>query len=123
MATVDEVTGNGPEVAETAVIHTLQLLERICARDESGKRQGRQSTKLVTKQNAWSFMMRAYRAAHVTKLFYIPSVLLGDKALDTGRTRPVRDGVALDGDVLGNKSILQSSKNAASDPGYKMEHP
>ena len=31
--------------------------------------------------------------------------------------------MALDGDVLGNKSILQSSKNAASDPGYKMEHP
>ena len=63
-------------------------------------------TKLVTKQNAfsgeqdgqerwrtWSFMMRAYRAAHVTKLYYILSVLLGDKALDTGRTRPVRDGV------------------------------
>ena len=38
-------------------------------------------------------MMRAYRAAHVTKLFYILSVLLGDKALDTGRTRLVRDGV------------------------------
>ena len=34
MDTVDEVTGNGPEVGETAVIHTLQLLERICARDE-----------------------------------------------------------------------------------------
>ena len=63
-------------------------------------------TKLVTKQNAfsgeqdgqerwrtWSFMMRAHRAAHVSKLYYILSVLLGDKALDTGRTRPVRDGV------------------------------
>ena len=63
-------------------------------------------TKLVTKQNAfsgeqdgqerwrtWSFMMRAYRAAHVTKPYYILSVLLGGKALDTGRTRPVRDGV------------------------------
>ena len=63
-------------------------------------------TKLVTKQNAfsgeqdgqerwrtWSGMMRAYRAAHVTKLYYILSVVLGDKALDTGRTRPVRDGV------------------------------
>ena len=34
MATVDEVTGTGPEFAETAVIHTLQLLEWICARDE-----------------------------------------------------------------------------------------
>ena len=34
MATADEVTGNGPEVAETAVTHTLQLLEWICARDE-----------------------------------------------------------------------------------------
>ena len=34
MAIVDEVTGNGPEFAETVVIHTLQLLERICARDE-----------------------------------------------------------------------------------------
>ena len=33
MATADEVTGNGPEVAETAVIHTLHLLEWICARD------------------------------------------------------------------------------------------
>ena len=31
---MDEVTGNGPEVAETAIIHTLQLLERICTRDE-----------------------------------------------------------------------------------------
>ena len=61
-------------------------------------------TKLVTKQNAfsgeqdgqergrtWSFMMRAYRAAHVTKLYNILSV--GGKALDTGKTRPVRDGV------------------------------
>ena len=34
MATVDEVTGNGPEVAETAIIHTFQLLERICTRNE-----------------------------------------------------------------------------------------
>ena len=63
-------------------------------------------TKLVTKQNAfsgeqdgkerwmmWSFMMRAYCAAHVTKLFYILSVLMDDKALDAGRTCPVRDGV------------------------------
>ena len=63
-------------------------------------------TKLVTKQNAFSgeqdgqerwrtgsFMMRAYCAAHVTKLYCILSVLLGDKALDTGRTRPVRGGV------------------------------
>ena len=63
-------------------------------------------TKLVTKQHAFSgeqdgqerwrtgsFMMRAYRAAHVTKLYCILSVLLGDKTLDTGRTRPVRDGV------------------------------
>ena len=61
--------------------------------------------KLVTKQHAFSgeqdgqerwrtgsFMMRAYRAAHVTKLYYILSVLLGDKMLDSGRTRPVRDG-------------------------------
>ena len=31
--------------------------------------------------------------------------------------------MALDGDVLGTKSTLQSSKNAASDPGFKMEHP
>ena len=63
-------------------------------------------TKLVTKQNAFSgeqdgqerwrtgsCMMRAYCAAHETKLYCILSVLLGDKALDTGRTRPVRDGV------------------------------
>ena len=62
-------------------------------------------TKLVTKQNAFSgeqggqerwrtvsFMMRAYCAAHVTKLYCTLSMLLGDKALDTGRTRPVRDG-------------------------------
>ena len=34
MATVDENTGNGPEFAQTAVIHTQQLLEWICARDE-----------------------------------------------------------------------------------------
>ena len=34
MGTVDEVTGNGPEVAETAMIHTLPLLERICTRNE-----------------------------------------------------------------------------------------
>ena len=63
-------------------------------------------TKLVTKQNAfsgekdgqerwrtWSFKMRACCAVHVTKLYYILSMLLGDRALDTGRTRPVRDGV------------------------------
>ena len=63
-------------------------------------------TKLVTKENAfsgekdgqerwrtWSFMMRAYRAAHVTNLRYILSVLLGDKALGIGRTHPVRDGL------------------------------
>ena len=31
MATVDEVTGNGPE---TAIIHTLQLLERVCIKNE-----------------------------------------------------------------------------------------
>ena len=134
MATADEVTGNGPEVAETAVTHTLQLLEWICARDERvGKRHGRRRlrqwhelatqqatmtqgevrssvslvhTKLVTKENAfsgekdgqerwrtWSFMMRAYRAAHVTNLRYILSVLLGDKALGIGRTHPVRDGL------------------------------
>ena len=31
--------------------------------------------------------------------------------------------MALDGDVQGTKSILQSSKNAASDPGYEMLHP
>ena len=35
MATVDEVTRNGTEKAETAVIHTLQQLGWICARDES----------------------------------------------------------------------------------------
>ena len=122
MATVDEVTRNGPEVAETAVIHTLQLLERICARDERVWKTSRTAqveavarelatqqatitqgevrssvslvdTKLVTKQNAfsgeqdgqerwrtWSFMMRAYRAVHVTKLYYILSEMLGDKA-------------------------------------------
>ena len=37
--------------------------------------------------------MRAYWAAHVTKLYYILSVLMDDKALDTGRTCPVRHGV------------------------------
>ena len=31
--------------------------------------------------------------------------------------------MALDGDVLGTKSTLQSSKNAASDAGFLMEHP
>ena len=62
--------------------------------------------KLVTKQNelygkqdrkerwrTWSFKMRAYCAAHVTKLYYIVSVLMDDKALDIGRTCPVRHGV------------------------------
>ena len=34
MANVDEATRNGPEVAETAIIHTLQLLERICTKNE-----------------------------------------------------------------------------------------
>ena len=95
-------------------------------------------TKLVTKQNAfpgeqdgqerwrtWSFMMRAYCAAHVTKLFSIRSVLMDDKALDTGRNCPGEkwsDQVALYGDVPGTKSILQSSKSAASEPGYDMVH-
>ena len=85
-------------------------------------------SKLVTEQNAfsgepdgqerwrtWSFMMRAYRAARVTKLYCILSVLLGDKALDTGKNSSSErwsDEVALDGDVLGTKSILQSLKNA-----------
>ena len=54
--------------------------------------------KLVTKQNelsgkqdrkerwrTWSFKMRAFCAAHVTRLYYIPSVLMDDK--------PLRDGV------------------------------
>ena len=31
--------------------------------------------------------------------------------------------MALEGDVLGTKSILQSSKNAASDPCCGMLHP
>ena len=31
--------------------------------------------------------------------------------------------MALDGDVLGTKTILQIAKSAASDPGYEMEHP
>ena len=31
---MDDVTGNGPVVAETAIINTLQLLERICTRNE-----------------------------------------------------------------------------------------
>ena len=34
MATVDDVTGNGPVVAETSIINTLQLVERICTRNE-----------------------------------------------------------------------------------------
>ena len=34
-----------------------------------------------------------------------------------------REEVALDGDMLGTNSILQSSKSAACDPGYGMEHP
>ena len=63
-------------------------------------------TKLVTKQNAfsgdkdgqerrrtWSFMMRANRAAHVTKLYCILCMSMDGEALETGRTRPVRDGV------------------------------
>ena len=31
--------------------------------------------------------------------------------------------MALDGDVLGTKKILQSSQHAASDPGCDMVHP
>ena len=62
--------------------------------------------KHVTKQNelsgkqdrmerwrTWSFKMRAYCAAQVTKLYYILSGLMDDKTLDTGRIGPVRNGV------------------------------
>ena len=62
--------------------------------------------KQVTKQNEssgkqnrmeqWrtrSFKMRAYCAAHVTKLYYILSGLTDDRTMDTGRTGPVRNGV------------------------------
>ena len=94
-------------------------------------------TKLVTQQKAfsreqdgqervrtWSFMMRSYRAAHVTKLYYIQSVLLGDKALDTARTRPVRDGVTRwRWMVTCWETRALFRVNAASDPVYKMEHP
>ena len=31
---MDEATRNGTEIADTATIHTLPMLERICARDE-----------------------------------------------------------------------------------------
>ena len=31
---MDEATRNGTEIADTATIYTLQLLELICARDE-----------------------------------------------------------------------------------------
>ena len=34
MVTVNEVAGNGPEVVGTAIIHTVQLLERVCTRNE-----------------------------------------------------------------------------------------
>ena len=37
--------------------------------------------------------MRAYNAAHVTKLYYILTGLMDDKTLDTGGTGPVRNGV------------------------------
>ena len=134
MATVDEVTGNGPEVLkrpsstrcncwngsaqEMREWITLQIAQleavvqgTMTQQASMTSKQVRSSvslvdTKLVTKQNAfsgeqdgqerwrtWSFRMREYCAAHVTKLYYILSVLLGEKALDTGRTRPVRDGV------------------------------
>ena len=62
--------------------------------------------KHVTKQNelsgkqdrmeqwrTWLFKMRAYCAAHVTKLYYILSGLLDDRTMDTGRIGPVRKGV------------------------------
>ena len=41
MATVDEVTGNGPEFAETVVIHAAIAGTDLRKRRESGKRHGR----------------------------------------------------------------------------------
>ena len=45
--------------------------------------------------------------------------------VDTGRTSSEKwsEEVTLDEDVLGSKSILQQSKNVASDPGCHMAHP
>ena len=64
--------------------------------------------KLVTKQNVfsgkqdekgrwrtWSFKMRACCAAHATKLYHILSVSMDGEALDTGRTRPVTNGMKM----------------------------
>ena len=93
------------EAQVEAVARELVTQQATMTQGEVGSSVSLVDTKLVTKQNAfsgqqdgqergrtWSFMMRAYRLAHVTKLYCILSVLLGDKALDIGRTRPVRDG-------------------------------
>ena len=98
--------GSAQEVREWITLQTAQLEAVVQGTMTQGQARSSVSlvgTKLVTKQNTfsgeqggkerWSFKMRAYCAAHVTKLYYILSVLMDDKALDAGRTCPVRDGV------------------------------
>ena len=41
----------------------------------------------------WSFKMKAYCAAHVTKLYDILIRLIDDKTMDNGRTVPVSNGL------------------------------
>ena len=106
--------GSPLETREWKTLHTAQLeaVVRGTMTQQASMTQGQVrssvslvDTKLVTKQNAFSgeqdgqerwrtgsFMMKAYCAAHVTKLYCILIVLLSDTALDTGRTRTVRDG-------------------------------
>ena len=103
------------ETRKWKTLRTVQVeaLARELATQQATMTQGRVRSrgslvdvKHVTKQNelsrrqdrmeqwrTWSFKMRAYRAARVTKLYYILSGLMDDRTMDTGRTGPVRNGV------------------------------
>ena len=89
-----------------AVVRELGTQQATMTQAEVRSRGSLVHVKHVTKQNdlsgkqdrmeqwsTWSFKMRAYFAAHVTKLHYILSGLMDDRTMDTGRTRPVRDGL------------------------------
>ena len=67
---------------------SLVDVKHVTMQDELSGKQDR-----MEQWRTWSFKMRAYCAAHVTKLYYILSGFMDDRTMDTGRTGPVRNGV------------------------------
>ena len=69
---------------------SLVDVKHVTKQNELSGRQDR-----IEQWRTWSFKMRAYCAANVTKLYYIFSMLLDDKTMDTALVElvPVRNGV------------------------------